>query len=129
MPDLFKEILPSLLEKKEYILETEEDEKSYSPYMVNKAVSAHIDCLYFVNEMNLNHHLDKKLQYDYLFHSIKAYKRRYQKWMKYTEPNEIQLIKEFYGYSTIKAKQVLNIISKKELDFIKMKLDKGGKIK
>lgn len=127
--DLFKELIPSLLEKKEHVLETEEDEKSYSAFMVNKALSVHIDCLHHVNNMNLNHHLDKKLQYDYYFYSIKKYKRKYQKWMKYNETNDIQPIKEFYGYSTTKAKLVLNILSKEQLKYISEKLDHGGKVK
>lgn len=126
MADLFKEIIPSILEKNEYVLEGEE-EKSYSPYMVNKALSAHIDCLHHSNQMNMNHHLDKKLQYDYLFHSIRKYKRRYQKWMKYNESSDIQLIKEYYGYSTLKAKQVLSLFTKEEIKKISEKLDKGGK--
>lgn len=129
MPDIFKEIIPSVLQTKEHCILTEEDEKSYLPFIVNKAISSHIDCLYFVSEMNINHHLDKKLQYDYLFHSIRAYKRKYQKWIKYTEPAEIELIKEYYGYSTQKAKQVLPLLNMDDIEFIKKQLDKGGKTK
>lgn len=129
MADLFKEILPSLTENKGYALECEEDEKSYSPFMVNKSLSAHVDCLHFANLMNLNHHLDKKLQYDFLFHSIKKYKRKYQKWMKYNETSDIALVKEYYNYSTPKAKQVLHLLSKEQLRYISEKLDPGGKTK
>lgn len=127
MADLFKTILPSLLENKGYALESQEDEKSYSPFMVNKALSGHIDCLHHVNLMNINHHLDKKMQYDYLFYSVRKYKRKYQKWMKYNESSDIQLIKEFYGYSTAKAKKVLPLLTKENLLYIAGKLDKGGK--
>lgn len=127
--DLFKEIIPSILEKSEYILELEDDEKSYSPFMVNKVLSAHIDCLYHVHNMNLNHHLDKKLQYDYYFHSVKKYKRKYQKWMKFNESKDLQLVKDFYGYSTTKAKQALRLLSKDQIQYISEKLDRGGKTK
>lgn len=129
MVDLFKEIIPSILQTKDYILNTEDDEKSYAAYMVNKALSAHIDCLFQANDMNMNHHLDKKLQYDYLFHSVKGYKRKYQKWMKSNESNDVQLLKEYYGYSTLKARQALPLLSKENMDYIKEKLDKGGKTK
>lgn len=127
--DLFKEIIPSILEKSEYILESEDDEKSYSPFMVNKSLSAHIDCLHHVNNMNLNHHLDKKLQYDYYFHSVKKYKRKYQKWMKFNESKDLQLVKDFYGYSTTKAKQALRLLGKEQIQYISEKMDQGGKTK
>ena len=129
MPDLFKEIIPSILQTKDHCISSEEDEKSYTPYIVNKAISSHIDALYFVSEMNYNHHLDKKLQYDYLFHSIRGYKRKFQKWVKYTEPSEIELIKEYYGYSSQKAKQILSLLSQQDIEYMKEKLNKGGKCK
>jgi hypothetical protein len=127
MPDIFKTIIPSILEKNEPVLETEEDEKDYSGFVVNKAISAHIDCLYHANLMNINHHLDKKLQYDYLFYSVKKYKRKYQKWVKYDASDTIQLIKEYYNYSTTKAKQVLSLLNQDQIKIIAEKLDKGGK--
>jgi len=127
--DLFKEILPSLLENNNNQIECEEDEKSISPYMINKALGSHIDTILYANEMNRRHFLDKKLQYDYLFHSIRKYKRKYQKWMKYNESKDIQLIKEYYSYSTKQAEQVFPLLSKSDLEYITEKLDKGGRFK
>lgn len=127
MPDLFKEIVPSILQTKNHCIFSEEDEKSYVPFIVNKSISSHIDTLYFVSEMNNNHQLDKRLQYDYLFHSIRGYKRKFQKWSKYTESSEIELIKEYYSYSSQKAKQVLPLLTQKDIEYIREKLDKGGK--
>lgn len=129
MPDLFKEIVPSILQTKNHCISSEEDEKSYVPFIVNKSISSHIDTLYFVSEMNNNHQLDKRLQYDYLFHSIRGYKRKFQKWSKYTESSEIELIKEYYSYSSQKAKQVLPLLTQKDIEYIREKLDKGGKTK
>ena len=127
--DLFKEIIPSLLENNNYQIECEEDEKSISPFMINKALGSHIDTILYANEMNRRHFLDKKLQYDYLFHSIRKYKRKYQKWMKYNESKDIQIIKEYYSYSTKQAEQVLPLLSKSDLEYITEKLDKGGRFK
>lgn len=129
MPDLFKEIVPSILQTKDHCISSEEDEKSYVPFIVNKSISSHIDTLYFVSEMNNNHQLDKRLQYDYLFHSIRGYKRKFQKWVKYTESSEIELIKEYYSYSSQKAKQALTLLTQKDIEYIREKLDKGGKTK
>lgn len=124
--DIFKELIPSIIQKKEYILSSE-GEKEYNPFLVNKALSNHMDTLYHSIQMNMNPNLDKRLQYDYLFYSVKAYKRPYQKWVKCVENSNLKYIKEYYGYSTSKAIQVLPLLSKDKLDFIKSKLDKGGK--
>jgi hypothetical protein len=130
MVDLFKEIIPSILQTRNHVLETEEDEKSYTPFIVNKALSAHIDCLSSICEINRLPHLDNKMQYDYLFHSIKKYKRGYQKWVKAKENSkDLDLVMEYYKYSTLKAKEVLGLLSNDELNYIKDKLDKGGKCK
>lgn len=125
--DLFKEIIPSLIKNKDYLLNQEDAEKSYSAFLVNKALSQHIDCIFYANEMNLNHHLDNKLQYDYYFNSIRRYKRDYQKWLKYSESKEIELVKEYYNCSGNKAKTILSVLTPDQLKIIKEKLDKGGK--
>ena len=62
--DLFKDIIPSILQTKQYIL-TPENEKEYEPYITNRALSQHNDIILYVNEMNLYSHLDKKMQYDF----------------------------------------------------------------
>ena len=124
--DLFKEIVPSILEKNKHTLNSD-DEKDYVPYIVNKALMTHIDCLHYVNLMNMNHHLDKKLQYDFYYHSIKKYKRKYQKWTKYTESDDVSLIKEYFNYSTSKAKQTLALLNNEQISKIREILDKGGK--
>lgn len=124
--DLFKEIIPSILKTNDHLINNADEEKDYVPFVVNKALSGHIDCLFYINEMNKNPHLDKQLQYDYLFYSVRKYNRSYQKWVKYKDSDDIELIKEYYGYSSDKAKEVLKLLSKENLKYIKDKMDKGG---
>lgn len=124
--ELWKTLLPDLLQKKVGVL-TEDNEKEYTPYLVNQALSYHLDCILHVNEININHDLDKKMQYDYYFHSLKGYKRPYQQWQKIGKNDDIDVIKLFFGYSTAKAKEVLNIITKEQLDMIRSKLQIGGR--
>lgn len=126
--DLFKEIIPSLLQNDEYLLTSEETEKDYKPYIINKALSQHIDCIFHASEINQNPHLDAKLQYDYYFYSIKKYKRKYQKWMKYNESKDIERIKQYYNCSGVKAKTILSVLTKEQLKVIQERLDTGGKI-
>lgn len=125
--DLFKEIIPSLMQNSEYQIEDADDEKSVSPYLINKSLSAYVDTVFLANEMNRKHFLDKKLQYDFLFHSIRKYKRKYQKWVKYAESKNVEFIKEYYNCSTKKAEEYSSILPKEYIESIKEKLDKGGK--
>ena len=125
--DLFKEVLPSLLKNSNnHLVNTVDEEKQYVPFVVNKALSQHIDCIFYVNEMNKNHHIDNRMQYDYYFYSLRRYNRQYQKWFKNKNSDDLELVKEYYGYSTIKAKQVLEILSDEEIKYIKKRMDKGG---
>lgn len=128
MLDLFKEVGPSLLQTKKSILSSE-NEKEYKPYVVNMLLSQHIDCVLYVNEMNKFPTIDNKLQYDFYLHALVAKKRPFQKWFKSTEFNEITLIKEYFGYSTEKAKQALKILSSEQIQSIADILHKGGVIK
>lgn len=126
MMDLFKDLAPSLLHNKNYIID-DDNEKEYNPYITNRVLSQHIDCLLYVNEINKMPNLDKKMQYDYFYHSLPAKKRPYQKWLKHTEPTNIQYIKEYYGFSLEKAKNALKILTEEQINTIKSILDKGGR--
>jgi hypothetical protein len=123
--DLFGELLPSLLQTKNYLID-DDNEKEYTPYVVNRSLSNHVDCLLYANEMNNYPHLDKKMQYDYYYHSLPAKKRPYQKWLKYTEASDITLVKEFYGFSLDKAKEAIRILTKEQILEIKELSNKGG---
>jgi hypothetical protein len=126
--DLFKDIIPSILQTKQYIL-TPENEKEYEPYITNRALSQHNDIILYVNEMNLYSHLDKKMQYDFFINTVLAKKRPYQKWYKTTESSDIVAIKEYFGFSSEKAKYVLRILSSDQINKIKEVIDKTGVVK
>ena len=123
MADLFKEIIPSILQTKKDVLETEKD---YVPFVVNRALSYHIDCILHVNQMNMNHGLPQKLQYQYLLNTIRPLKRKFQPWQKQVVIKDLDCVKEYFGYSNEKAKEALRILSDQQIAFIKEKLEKGG---
>jgi hypothetical protein len=104
---------------------TEELENKYTPYVVNKGLSYFIDTVFQANEMNVHHNADNRLQYDFLLNSVRP-KKRFSKWSKNNRLEEIELIKEYYGYSDDKAKDVVNILGDDHIKYIKSKLDKGG---
>jgi hypothetical protein len=125
MSDIFKDIIPSLLQNKSSVV-TEANEKDYVPYIVNKALSFHYDCILYANEMNKNPSVDKLLQFHFFLNSVRGYKRPFQKWIKKDTIENLEAIKEYYKYSNEKAKEVLSILSDEQITTIKKKLDKGG---
>lgn len=125
--DLFKEILPSILQTKTNVFPTEESYKSYVPYVVNKALSAHMDCLMQANAMNMYPFLPEKVQYNYLLNTVRGYKRRFSPWLKKERLDDVDLVKEYYGVSYSKAKTMIELLSPKNLEHIRNHLDKGGR--
>lgn len=123
MADLFKDIIPSILQHKQDVLDNEKD---YVPYIVNRALSLHYDCIMLVDQMNMYPGLDNKLQYHFYLNRIRAYKRPYQKWHKKETIDNLDAIKEYYKCSNEKAKEIISILSQEQLDEIKQKTDKGG---
>ena len=111
---------------KKDIMHDDISEKAYTPFMVNRALSYFNDTVLYANEMNINHTIDNKLQYHFLINIIKK-KKRFSKWLKPQEVENLELIKEYYGYSNEKAKQSLRILTKDQLNFIKSKFETGGK--
>ena len=111
--------------KKNLIDEDPSLEKEYSPYVINRCLSGHIDCIMFVNEMNKYHFLPKKIQYDFLLNSLRT-KKRFAPWLRKDTIKDLDNVKRYYGYSDEKAKQALRILSKKQLNFIQSKFETGG---
>lgn len=100
--------------------------KSYPPYIINKCLSGHIDAIMFANEMNQYHFLDKQMQYDFYINILRK-KKRFAPWLKKESIDNLNIVKEYYGYNTEKAQQALKILTREQIEFIKNRLDKGGK--
>ena len=101
-------------------------EKSYSPFLTNRALSYHNDTVFFANEMNTRHQLDNLLQYDFLLNIVRP-KKRYAKWSKKDNDGDVLTVKEYFGYNDTKARQALAILTDEQLSLIKIKMQKGGK--
>ena len=101
-------------------------EKDYAPYIINRCLSGHIDSVIFSNEVNKYPNLDKKLQYDFLLNSLRK-KKRFSHWFRKDQIKNLEIVKQYYGYNNEKAKQVLNILTKEQLSFIRDRLEIGGK--
>ena len=127
MPDLFKEILPSIMQTKKSPFRDELDYKDYKPFHINRALSYHQDCIPYVNPMNMYPSIDKDMQYSYFLNTIRPMKRKFQPWQKSEVDKNIECVKEYFGYSNQKAKEALRILNDEQIAEIKRRTDKGGR--
>ena len=100
--------------------------KDYPPYIINRCLSGHLDCILFVNEMNKYSFLDKDMQYSFYLNTLRK-KKRFSPWLRKDKVTDLQSVKQYYGYSNEKASQALKILSKQQLDYIKQRLETGGR--
>jgi hypothetical protein len=100
--------------------------KEYAPFIINKCLSGQIDTILFANEMNMNHHLDKDMQYSFYLNSLRK-RKRFSPWLRKDKIVDLKCIKSYYGYSNEKASQALKILTREQINFIKKRLDIGGK--
>ena len=124
MSDLFKDIIPSILQTKKNVLDNEKD---YHAFVVNKALSFHYDCVMQANEMNRNSHLPATLQYQYLLNTVRGYKRPFRKWEKRETIENLEAVKEYYNYSNEKAKEALVLLNATQIDEIKKAIKNKSK--
>ena len=123
-----KEYLKAINQSKENLMDSEDEmwEKKYPAFIVNKCLAPFSDTVMLVNEMNRNHHLDNRLQFDFLLNTVRL-KKRYAPWLKANKVKNLEYVKEYYGYGNEKAKSALNILNDEQIKIIKNSLDKGGK--
>ena len=112
--------------KKNLIQEDPSIKKEYPPFIINRCLSGHLDCVLFANEMNKYHFLDKDMQYEFYINILRK-RKRFSPWIRKDKVSDIEYVKSYYGYSNEKASQALKILSPEQIKFIKDKLDIGGK--
>ena len=115
--------------KKDLIAEDPLNEREYnkSKFIVNRALGYFYDTVLPANAMNMHPDIPGKWQFHFFLNTISK-KKRFSKWVKKdAETESLELVKEYFGYSSEKAKEALSILSDKDLMMIKEKLYKGGK--
>tara|TARA_B100001287_G_scaffold268882_1_gene265678 strand:+ start:246 stop:623 length:378 start_codon:yes stop_codon:yes gene_type:complete len=101
-------------------------EKAYAPYMVNRQLSYFPDTVLAANEMNRNHHLDNRLQFDFFINIVRK-RKRFSKWYKPETISDLDAVKKYYGYSNEKARQVLTLLNPEHINELKRKVTTGGR--
>jgi hypothetical protein len=126
---LWKTLLPSILRThKDVFKDDVKSEKVYVPYAINRALSWHFDCVIQANEMNRRPNIDKYAHYSYLLNTIRPWKRPFLERDKksVSADEDLECVKEFFSFSTAKAKAALRVLSEDQLDEIKRVVEKGG---
>lgn len=121
-----KDYLNSININKTDVMQDLEAERKYPPYIVNKCLSGFMDTVLLANELNINPHLDNKLQYHFLLNIVRP-KKRFSPWLKKEKLDDLEAVKSYYGYSNEKARAALRILNNEQLEQIKLKLTTGGK--
>ena len=101
-------------------------EKSYNSFMVNRGLSYFKDTVLFANEMNRHHHLDSRLQFDFLINIIRK-RKRFSKWIKPDTLSDVEVVKEYYGYNNEKSRQALSLLTSEHINELRKKVYKGGR--
>ena len=124
-----KDYLKAINETKTPLLDTDDItwEKKFSPFVINRCLSMFYDTIMHSNEMNGLHFLPKRMQFHYLINSIRKKKRFGGKWLSQSKLKNLDVLKEYYGYSNSKAKEALNLLSDGQIEELTMSLNKGGR--
>ena len=120
------EYVNQILQGKKQLIVDGITEKLYEPFLVNRALSYHKDCIMYANEMNRRHFIDKKLQNDFLINTIRSYKRPFNKLIKAEKSEDIACIKTYFGLSDAKAREALKLLNEEQILELKEKTDIGG---
>ena len=99
--------------------------KDYPPYIINRCLSGHLDCVMFANEMNKYNFLDKDMQYLFYLNTLRK-RKRFSPWLRKDKVTDLECVKKYYGYSNEKASQALKILTPEQISFIKQRLEIGG---
>ena len=99
--------------------------KDYAPYIINRCLSGNIDSILFANEMNKYSFLDIDMQYSFYLNTLRK-KKRFSPWLRKDKVTDLEIIKQYYGYSNEMASNALKILTPEQINFIKQRLETGG---
>lgn len=123
-PGLF-DFLNDIYVGKQDIL-TEANAGIYSPYVINMCLAGNIDTIMYAQQLNMLPNISKFQHFKYLLYSLPR-KKRYSKMVRADKIADIEIVKEYYSCSTVKAKENLKLLTKENIEDMKKYLYKGGK--
>jgi len=124
-----KESLPSIFDylnsvsNKKY-MKPDSDLKVYNQYIMNKGLSYYPDAILLVDEVNKGN-ISDQWHYEFLYHVLDKKVRR-SKWFKPDQDDDLKVIVEYFDINMSKAREIIKLFSKDEIENIKQTLNKGG---
>jgi hypothetical protein len=106
------DFIKSINEKSGNLMEVSPDvERDYIPFMVNRGLSFSPDTVLYANEMNRLPFTDRRMQYDYLYASVRR-RKRFDKWVKPEEKDEelVQSVMARYGIGRKRADEYISLL-------------------
>jgi len=119
------DFLKSINDTKENLMVDDKTEKLYTPFIVNRCLSYFTDTILYSNEMNINSHISGKLQYEYYLNSIRK-RKRFSRWIKNEDPDDLEFIKNHFNYSNKKAKEAISVLGPDGVSELKNRYTRGG---
>jgi hypothetical protein len=102
------------------------ERKDYKQFLLNRTLSYHNDLIHYINELNRYPDISDKGHYDFINTAVPKKKRQKKYWVKGKKYENMEIVKEYYKYSTSKCITALSVLSDKDIKNIKDKLYKGG---
>jgi hypothetical protein len=98
---------------KEPLLDEDCKVKDYTPFVINRCLSYFPDTILHSNLMNQYNAIHKKMQFDYYVNVLRK-RKRYSKWLKKENEEEFLAVKEYFGYSDSKTKEIIDILTENQ---------------
>ncbi len=102
--------------------------EGYVPYVVNRAVAHHRDCIYLCQMLN-EYNVEPEQHYAFLFNQTAKQKRPFERWVsskkEAEDTSDITLISKYYQCSIETAREYLTLYSFEELKLLRVAY--GGK--
>jgi hypothetical protein len=111
--------------KEDLLADPESDPNDYIPFVTNRSLSYFMDTILYANEMNLYPELARDMQFRYFLNSIRP-RKRFAKWVKPLESDDIKLVQDAFGYNAQHAAQTLKLLTADELDMLRKQKEVGG---
>jgi hypothetical protein len=125
--DLFKVIIPSILQTKQDELPEDIKTSEYPAFVINRALSQHRDCVDFAQNMNLHPNIPVRTHYVYLLNTVRKGRRAFVGWAKKPKQEEaVEIIAAYSNISRRKAERLVDCVTPAQIEHMKKVLDPGG---
>jgi hypothetical protein len=108
------------------VLQDETFEKDYQPFIINKMLAQHRDCVLAADMMNQHPEMPKKSQFLFLLNTLRARFRRNEKSAKLTDSDDVEAVAEYYGCSARHARDLVSLHTPEQMQVVYARLEKGG---